>query len=388
MKRAKITPVLSCILLNAAFQEDSPIFFARLKLPRLNGNRKFSGTEVRKTEGNFGITLKVGIGLNSDLPIEQITQLAQKADQLGYDSFWLHEHSFGRDSVTNMAVVSSVTRKLRLGFGCLSPYVRHPINLAMTVATLQEMSSGRMILGIGTGFPMRQDLMGIKHEKPIAALKETIDICRELWSGKTVSFAGKVFDLKNVKPLLSPMSSLPPIYIAGWKSHMLMLTGRYANGYVAKGGESTQSLKEIVAEIRSTAMKVRRSIREIETSAYLLTHIDKSKEDALRRARQDPFVIYMMSVQDDYLYEGTGIDPKLKQPIAQNFFKGKVAEASQNVNDEMLEAFTLVGTTDDVLDRVDEYRKSGLDLPILQPISMKQEDMYAVLNAGAKLIAA
>ncbi len=166
---------------------------------------------------------------------------------------------------------------------------------------------------------------------------------------------------------------------------MLNLTGKYADGYVAKGGESTQSMRQIVTAIETAASRNGRRLSDIDIAAYLLTLVEKSKEEALNAARKDPFVNYMLSVQDDYLYEGTGIDPMKKKPIAENYFKGNLAASSSFVTNEMLEAFTLVGTPDQVCDRVKEYRKAGLNLPILQPISMKAPDMEGVLSAGAML---
>jgi 5,10-methylenetetrahydromethanopterin reductase len=145
-------------------------------------------------------------------------------------------------------------------------------------------------------------------------------------------------------------------------------------------------MKQIVTAIEMAASKNGRRLSDIDVAAYLLTFVEKSKEEALDTARKDPFVNYMLSVQEDYLYEGTGIDPVKKKPIAENYFKGNLAASSSFVTDEMLEAFTLVGTPDQVCDRVKEYKKTGLNLPILQPISMKASDMERVIDAGAMFI--
>ncbi len=295
----------------------------------------------------------------------------------------MHEHSFGRDSVSSISAIAASTEKLRLGFGCLSPYVRHPVALAMTAATLQEASKGRLNLGIGTGFPARLDLMGIEHKFPIAQLKDTIEICRKIWSGAVVNYSGRSYNLKNVKSLLGEITRIP-IYVAGWKTQMLKLTSKYADGYLGKGGESTNSIRQIVSTISTFAGAI--SMKDIDVAAYLLTFVAGSKEEAVGKAKKDPFVAYMLSVQDDYLYEGTGIDPALKKPIAENYFKGNIAGAFSAIKDEMIESFTLVGTADQVCDRVLEFKKAGLNLPILQPISMKAEDVKTVIDAGHMLI--
>ncbi len=198
--------------------------------------------------------MRIGVGFNADLPVAQITNYASQADDLGFDSFWMHEHSFGRDAASYLGSAANATKRIKIGVACLSPYVRHPVLLAMTAATLQETSNGRAILGLGTGFPMRLDFLGIKHDRPIGAIKEAIEICRGVWSGNVLNYSGSVFSVKGVKSLMGKSSDIP-IYIAGWKKQMLTLTGKYADGYVAKGGESTVSIKQIVSSIKSAAEK-------------------------------------------------------------------------------------------------------------------------------------
>lgn len=328
--------------------------------------------------------MRVAIGFNADAPIQQLVSYAAIADDSGFDSIWIHEHSFGRDSISFLSAASQATRRAKIGVACVSPFMRHPVSLAMTASTLQESSGGRFLMGIGTGFPMRLDLMGVKHEKPIAAIKDTIEICRSIWSGNRVTYSGSAFSVKNVQSLTG-MCAKVPIYVAGWKPQMLSITGRYSDGYVAKGGESTVSISQIVSAIRTSAERVGRSISEIDVAAYLLAYVAPTKKEALDRARKDVFVTYMLAVQDDYLYEGTGIDPSKKRPIAENYFRGDFAQASGFVSDDMLEAFTLIGTKDDVVDRALEFTKAGLTLPILQPISLQRGDVQAVVSAGTDL---
>ncbi len=329
--------------------------------------------------------MRIAIGFNADLPIREMVEYASLVDVSEFDSFWIHEHSFGRDSVSFLGAAAQATRKVKLGVACITPFARHPVTIAATTCTLQESSSGRLLVGIGTGFPMRLDLMGIKHEKPIGAIKDAIEICRQMWTGNVVSYTGSVFSVKNVKSLTGACPRIP-IYIAGWKPQMLELAGRLSDGYVAKGGESIESTRQIVSSIKTSAESVGRQISEIDVAAYLLSLTDSSKQKALDRARKDPFVTYMLSVQDDYLYEGTGIDPSKKKPIAENYFKGNIAAASSFVSDDMLEAFTLVGTEVDVIERVFDYKKAGVALPILQPISMRKNDIAGIIAAGKNLI--
>jgi 5,10-methylenetetrahydromethanopterin reductase len=330
--------------------------------------------------------MKVAIGFNADIPVEQLIEEARVAERVGFEALFMHEHSFGRDALSYLNALALSTSRIRLGVACLTPYTRHPVVLAVSMATLQETSGGRALLGLGTGFPMRLDLMGIRHDKPIGALKETIEICRGVWTGAPVNYSGVNFTVKNVKSLSGAVAKRIPVYIAGWKRQMLALTGKMADGYVAKGGESVQSIRQIVTSIQSAAARHGRRLSEIELCAYLLTYVGESKEQALKAARTDPFVNYMLSVQDDYLYEGTGIDPAKKKPIAENYFKGNIAASSSFITDEMLEAFVLVGNSEQVCDRVEQFLDAGLALPILQPISMKIPDIERVMRVGEMLV--
>jgi 5,10-methylenetetrahydromethanopterin reductase len=327
----------------------------------------------------------VSVGFNADLPVPQMIRHVIQCENLGLNSVWFHEHSFGRDAISFLSAAVQSTKNLRLGVACVNPYTRHPIVVAMSMLTLQEASKGRVILGLGTGFPMRLDALGIKHDRPIGALRETLEICRRVWSGESLTLDARSFSLKNVKSIAGKPEAKIPIYIAGWKKQMLALTGAVADGYVAKGGESPQSLARIVSGIRASAERHGRNIRDLKICAYLLTFIGESMSAAMNVARKDPFVNYMLSVQDENLYEETGINPEFKKAIAENYFKGKLEESSKHITNEMLSAFTLCGTIEQVRSRIKEYRRSGLDLPILQPISMKAEDVNAVVNAASIL---
>jgi alkanesulfonate monooxygenase SsuD/methylene tetrahydromethanopterin reductase-like flavin-dependent oxidoreductase (luciferase family) len=325
---------------------------------------------------------RIGIGFNTDLSLQQMIKHAGVAENFGLDSVWFHEHSFGRDAISYLIGCLLKTTQTKFGVACLTPYTRHPLVLAMSMLTLQEVSGGRIILGLGTGFPMRLDALGISHDKPIRVLRETIEICKRVWSGESVTYDGKSFSLKNVRSIAGKARSKIPIFIAGWRKQMLALTGAIADGYVAKGGESPQSLSRIVSEIKASAEKHQRNIEDLEICGYLLTYVGQSERKAFDVARKDPFVNYMLSVQDEYLYEESGINPELKKPIAENYFKGHLEESCKHITDEMLEAFTLCGKVDEVGERINHYKKSGLNLPILQPISMKEEDVKSVLETA------
>jgi 5,10-methylenetetrahydromethanopterin reductase len=327
---------------------------------------------------------RVGLGLNADIPVQEVVQYAGIADEYSLDSFWMHEHSFSRDAVPFLTAASLHTSRVRLGFGCINPYTRNPVLLAQGLFTLHESSRGRMILGLGTGFPQRLDLMGIKHEKPIAAMKEAVEVICRLWRGETVNFQGKIFNYKGVKSLTPSIDESIPIYIAGYRPMMVRLAGKIGDGYLGRGGESVESLKEIINLVKVSAVENGRKEGDVDTAAYLLCAVDDDTRKAKDLARRDPFIIYMITVSDDRVLEVSGFDKEVKTPIVEQFGKGNLSEASRYVTDELLDAFTLSGSPKEVMDRIEVFVAIGLKLPILQPISYQRDQVKKVLETAKR----
>ncbi len=107
-----------------------------------------------------------------------------------------------------------------------------------------------------------------------------------------------------------------PIYVAAYRTPFLQLAGQKADGYIARPAESIPNLKRLLAKLYKSAEEAGRDPKSIDVSGYLLTYIDKSRRDALNRAKREPFVIYMMSILSNFSLQQTGFDPTLRDQIA------------------------------------------------------------------------
>lgn len=327
--------------------------------------------------------MKVGLGFIGDSPISEIVQYAQDAEKLGLDSLWLHDNMFYLDGLSYLIAASQRTSRIRMGIGCLNPYTRHPFAIGMSLLNLHGASQGRAILGLGTGSLGRLDQIGVKHDTPIDCLREAIDICRLVWRGDEFNYSGKVFTLNGVKSMVGGSSSKIPIYVAANKPQMLALTAKFGDGYLSSGFEAPATILRKVSKIREIAQQSKRQTGEIEIASYLMTLIGKTKADAFASAKRHPFVMYMLSIKDESFYIEAGINPQLKVPIATNYFKGNLSKASSSVTDEIISAFTVCGTVEQVVERVKEYKTAGVDLPILQPLGKEREQIHHVLGAAS-----
>src|SRR6266496_2103242 len=271
----------------------------------------------------------------------------------------------------------------KVEMGALNPLTRHPVLVAMTVSAIDDMAPGRVILGMGTGLPLRLAQMGIPYSPGagVEAVSRAIDTMRALWSGERVPPGAP--GLPPVQPMFPPVHRVP-VYIAAYRSAFLELAGRKADGYLARPAESVPSLRRMLVTLRAAAVAAGRPEDAGEVAGYLLTLVDRSRREALNRAKREPFVIYMMSVQSDLAMRRAGLDPELKDRVAAAWRAEDYHRAANLIPDELLDAFMLCGTREEVAAGAAAYHQAGMDLPLLQPVLQTEDQVREVLAAAVE----
>src|SRR4029077_5393349 len=207
------------------------------------------------------------------------------------------------------------------------------------------------------------------------------------WTGQPLKLNDKV-------PPLQPMFQPPhriPIYIAAYRTPFLALWGGEAAAFPDRGGEkadgpparppeSLPSFRKMRARVLESASTHGRSAGDIDFRGYLLCLFDSSRQGALNRAKREPFVIYMMSVLSDVSMKRAGFDPALRTQIATAWRAEDYHRAGELIPDELLDAFILCGTVDQVAARAADYHEAGMDVPLLQPILQEEAQINAVLD--------
>jgi alkanesulfonate monooxygenase SsuD/methylene tetrahydromethanopterin reductase-like flavin-dependent oxidoreductase (luciferase family) len=133
-----------------------------------------------------GDRMKFSLRLNNDLPVREYIPLAQAAEAVGFDQFWVSNDLFLRSDLVILAAVAQATQRIEIGTGILNPYTIHPAEMAMLAATLDELSGNRFNLGIAAGAGEFLKWIGIEQAKPLAATRETILAIRRLLQGERV----------------------------------------------------------------------------------------------------------------------------------------------------------------------------------------------------------
>jgi 1,4-dihydroxy-2-naphthoate octaprenyltransferase len=321
---------------------------------------------------------RVGIGLAARGEVREIAAWARRAEDLGLDSIWVHDSYFERDPITYLSAMGMETRRIGLGAGALNPYTRHPVVVAMTMSALDDLAPRRVTLALGSGLPLRLSQMAIPYDDTVARVSEAIDQIRRLWTGQPLKLNDKV-------PPLQPMFQPPhriPIYIAAYRTPFLDLCGEKADGYLARPAESLPAFQKMRARVLESAAAHGRGAGDIDFRGYLLCLFDSSRQDALNRAKREPFVIYMISVLSDISMKRAGFDPALRSQIAAAWRAEDYHRAGELIPDELLDAFILCGTVPQVAARADAYHAAGMDVPLLQPILQETAQVDAVLDAA------
>jgi len=324
---------------------------------------------------------RVGIGLAARGSVSDVVEWAERVRAAGVESVWFHDSYFERDAVTYATAVASKVDEIRVGLGALNPFTRDPTLIAMTVSALDEIAPERIALALGTGLPFRLGQMGIPYtpDDGVARVSAAIDKIRSLWAGERLP-SGKP-GLPPLQAMFAPVHRVP-IFIAAYRTPMMQLAGQKADGYLARPAESIPGFKLLVRRMFKAATDSGRDPKSIETSGYLLSLVDKTRREALNRAKREPFVIYMMSILSDVTLKRAGFETGLRDAIAAAWRAEKFHDAQALIPDELLDAFLLCGTADEVAARAWEYHEAGMQVPLLQPIVQDEDQVAAVLRAA------
>src|SRR5216117_3608685 len=324
---------------------------------------------------------RVGLGFASRGKASDAVGWAERARAAGLESVLFHDSYFERDAVTYASAVASQVEEIGVGLGALNPFTRHPVLIAMTVSALDDMAPGRIRLGLGSALPLRLGQMGIPYAPDEAATRtlSTIDTLRTLWKGERMP-PGKP-GLPPLQPMFPPVHRVP-IYVAGYRSPMMVVAGQQGDGYIARPAESIPGLRKLLRVMDRAARDAGRDTEAIDVAGYLLTFIDETRRDALNRAKRDPFVIYMMSILSDVTLRRAGFEPENRDRIATKWRAEDYTGAGALIADELLDAYILCGTRREVAERAHAYHEAGMDLPLLQPVVQEEAQVQALLEAA------
>jgi len=325
-------------------------------------------------------TKRIGLALVGNHPCSDLVAYANLAEECGYESVWAPEDLGMRDGITPLAAFAVTTKRVGLATGILPIHYRPPALTAMTFATLDEVSHGRMILALGHGLLPWLAQLGIRIGKPTTAMKEYTQILREFWAGRTVDYKGSVYTIKNVKLAFNPIRPRIPIYFAARGPKMFQLAGEIADGVLNNEGlTSRQYFDWVKNNLAEGAEKSGRKVSNLDLAAYVFTSVADGHDEAKERIK--PPVISMLAQGDLTPHlERLGSSITEAAPTIGAWNKGDVKSACKLVPESLLENAAIYGTPAECERKMEHFRSLGITLPIILPVGDFKKTIRAAMN--------
>ncbi len=312
----------------------------------------------------------IGVCLTCRLPSPDIIRYARLADAAGIGSVWVNESHYYRSAFSALAAVAAVTERTLLGTGVVSAFARHPAFTAMDAATIDEISGGRFLLGIGATPVWGEGPTLRNGERPLAAVRETTEIVRGLLARNLSDYHGKFFTMLesdhhsewdaslNFKPVREKI----PIFYGVKGKKLLKLAGAAADGVLLTNPATPAYIREARTVIEAGAREAGRDLSDFTTAAFVTFSVGDDREEA-RDAVRGMLATYVEHVGVEHS-EILGLSRKEVAAYQDAFESGGVEAAVKLVKDDLIDRLTVAGTAEDCIERLSAYIEAGLDIPV------------------------
>jgi 5,10-methylenetetrahydromethanopterin reductase len=286
-----------------------------------------------------------GVGLPASRPAGELLELAVEAERLGYRWVWVNDDRLERDPFTLLAAMAQRTERVQLGPGVTNPYSRHPALVATAMATLDELSGGRAVLGLGAGGTNHRAL-AIERTAPVDALRDAIELLRALWAGASVTVEGRVVRARDAQlDFEAPRAGLP-VYVGARGPRVLELAGELADGVIVGNVATQQGWDYALSHIEAGALRAGRRLDDLRLTAWLYTCIDDDEERALDAIRPMAATSLVTSrpVLDELGIEMPAAFASAMEDRGWSLGREAVTEAGMLLPAELVRRFGLAGT--------------------------------------------
>ncbi len=315
------------------------------------------------------LSISIGSAYYDGSDWEEVVEYVQAADRLGVDSAWSAE-AWGMEAVSSLGYLAHATENIKLGSGIMQLSARTPAMAAMTALSLNRLSNGRFLLGLGASGPqVVEGLHGAPFARPLERMREYVAIVRQGLSGERIQFEGKQYQLprqggegKALKLSMPPQPDLP-IYLATLGEKSLEMTGEIANGWLGTSFIPERS-DVLLDPIRKGAEAAGRSIDEIDLMVQSTILVSDDVEGLIEKVR--PGIAFslggMGSAKTNFYnaaYSRAGFEEEAKK-VQTLWVEGKRDEAVKAVPDDLVMKAAILGTESMVVDRIKVYESTGL----------------------------
>ena len=313
--------------------------------------------------------MRVGLCFDGFYSIHEMIELAQLADEMGMESIWMSDHLCFRDSLTSSMAFLASTKKIEVAPAPMSPYSRHPIISAMSIATMEEFAPGRVIASPGTGNAAALKEAGIESPRPLKTMREYVEILRRFLSGETVHYHGEMFQINGAKMGFVPSTPIK-MYLTAVRPRMLQLGGEIGDGVLLSAGCAPGYIAQCVTEIKKGAEKAGKSLDDRDVAGFVTASVAENSREAIEANKLFLGYVFRNTHHAENIRLGGGkVD---QEALAAAVGKREWEAAKKFISDEVVHAHSLAGTPAECREQLESFIKGGLNLPILLPMGTQE----------------
>jgi F420-dependent oxidoreductase-like protein len=345
------------------------------------------------------VKLGVSVGYwGLGLTIADQLDLALAAESLGYDSIWTAE-AYGSDAATVLAWLAARTSRIKLGSGIFQIPARSAAMTAMTAATIDNLSGGRMLLGLGTSGPqVSEGFHGVRFGKQLQRTREYVTVVRMALAREKIEFHGETLELplpdgpgKALKLTIRPVQSSIPIFLAVLGPKNVALAAEIADGWLPVFF-SPENTKEFRGPLEEGAAKGGRSLDDFRICPSVNVHISDDLESA-RHAMRPILALYVggMGSREQNFYNRLMVlygFERAAEEVQELYLAGRKTEAMLALPDEFIDLVTIVGPRDRAKAKIRAFRDAGVDTLIVWPVmpdhDVRKEQLRMVAQLASK----
>jgi F420-dependent oxidoreductase-like protein len=320
-----------------------------------------------------------------------------EAERLGVDCLWSAE-AWGHDAVTPLAFMAARTSRIRLGTGIMQAGTRTPALIAMTAMSLAAMSGGRFMLGLGVSGPqVIEGWHGIRFERPVQRLRETVEIVRRAARGERLAYKGKIYELplpggegKALRSAARPQPEIP-IYLATLSPRSLEMTGEIADGWLGTSF-MPEHARVFFDHLEAGAVRAGRSLSQLDLQAGGVVAFSDDVERLIPSRKPGlAFTLGAMGSREHNFYNDAfkraGYEDVAVE-VQRLWLDDRREEAAAHVPDELVLKTNLLGTEAMVRKRLETYREAGITTLRVEPAGDSLDARLATLGRLLELVRA
>ena len=327
---------------------------------------------------------RVALYLQDKHSLREAIDYVRYAEERGFEAVWQAESRLVRDAVVPMAAFATATNRIKVGSGVINNWTRNAALIATTFSTLDDLSPGRILCGLGVWWEPLASKVGVDRRKPLQAMRETVEVVRRLLAMEKVTFEGEFVRVNDIEIDIIHGDRSPknvPIYIGATGPKMMELSGEIADGVLLNYLVSPAYNRDAMEKLQTGASRASRKLEDIDRPQLIVCSLDSDRKRALDNARE---LVTQYLGQQPHIMKASGVSQDLLDEIGRVMTwpagEEEIRKAMKLVPDDVVQLITASGTPDECRAKVKEYVDAGCTCPVLYPLG---DDVRAMIDAFA-----